>query len=305
MIEIITKDPIEDISYIDLDRTFTKVGEKFEIEHKWIKLKIKTDRRNIQDIKINNESILHILNSGQQIDDFYEIWLHGDLSVLMERVFMCIAQDDLLRWTKLNRKYLKTESYNDIAPYWAKRSVRNFFARGAGPYWWSYEKKKSIPFKTLDSVEFDKNKLLESLDEDLTFNDIKFYGNAKCKSLKPKPTLPLVDVDTLKNKTLADFMRQVGFKKVLQIQYVEMDPRSFLNVHKDDFTYEDGLPYMEGASQLYCVLKGDTDKIKFKFARAGLIDISKPVLINNCEFVHSLVYDGASARGVLLAYGDS
>ena len=305
MIEVITKENVEDISFIDLDKKLTKVGKKFALDNKWIKLRLRTSRTNIQDIKINNESILHILNSGQQINEYYEIWLHGDLSALMERVFMCIAQDDLLRWTKLNRKYLKTESYNDIAPYWAKHSVRNFFNRGAGPYWWSYANKKSVPFKNLDSFEFDKNRLLESLDEDLTYKDLKFYGNANCKSLKPKPTLPLVDVKSLKNKILADFMTKVGFTKVLQIQYVEMDPRSFLNLHKDDFTYLDGLPYMEGASQLYCVLKGDTDKIQFKFARAGLVDVSKPVFINNCEFVHSLVYDGKSTRGVLLAYGDA
>ena len=71
----------------------------------------------------------------------------------------------------------------------------------------------------------------------------------------------------------------------------------------DDFTYEDGKGIIDGPTQLYCVLSGDSKDIKFKFENVGLLDVSKPIFINNRRFVHSLVYTGTVPRGVLLAYG--
>ena len=87
------------------------------------------------------------------------------------------------------------------------------------------------------------------------------------------------------------------------MQYVELQPNSVLPIHRDDFTYEDGKSIIDGPTQLYCVLSGDPMGIKFKFKNAGLIDVSKPIFINNSRFVHSLVYTGDIPRGVLLAYG--
>jgi len=54
---------------------------------------------------------------------------------------------------------------------------------------------------------------------------------------------------------------------------------------------------------LYFVLTGDSDNIKFKFKNVGLLDVGKPLFINNRGFVHSLIYTGTEPRGVLLAYG--
>ena len=87
------------------------------------------------------------------------------------------------------------------------------------------------------------------------------------------------------------------------MQYVELQPNSVLPIHKDDFTYEDGKSIIDGPTQLYCVLSGDPKGIKFKFKNAGLIDVSRPIFINNRRFVHSLVYTGDIPRGVLLVYG--
>ena len=98
-------------------------------------------------------------------------------------------------------------------------------------------------------------------------------------------------------------MQQFGFTDVLQMQYVELQPNSVIPVHRDDFTYQDGKNIIDGPTQLYCVLSGNSEDIKFKFKNAGLIDVSKPVFVNNHRFVHSLVYTGDTPRGVLLAYG--
>ena len=141
------------------------------------------------------------------------------------------------------------------------------------------------------------------LDEDLQFKDTKFYGQGQCKSLKPHPVLPTIKLEQIKNKKLRDAMGSFGFKEILQMQYVELQPNSVLPIHMDDFTYEDGKSIIDGPTQLYCVLSGDPKDIKFKFKNVGLIDVSKPIFINNRRFVHSLVYTGTIPRGVLLAYG--
>ena len=98
-------------------------------------------------------------------------------------------------------------------------------------------------------------------------------------------------------------MQQFGFTEILQMQYVELQPNSVIPVHKDDFTYEDSRPIINGPTQLYCILSGSSKDIKFKFKNVGLIDTSKPIFINNHKFIHSLVYTGDKPRGVLLAYG--
>ena len=117
--------------------------------------------------------------------------------------------------------------------------------------------------------------------------------------------MPLKDIKDIKNSKLKDTMKQFGFGKILQMQYVELQPNSVIPVHRDDFTYEDGKHIISGPTQLYCVLSGSTEDIKFKFKNVGLLDVSKPIFINNHKFVHSLVYTGNKPRGVLLAYGIS
>jgi hypothetical protein len=304
-VKVITKEPINRIACMDLNGHSVEQSTDLDLNGNWYKLIIPTHRSNITDITIAGESIKHILNSGAQVEEYYHIWLHGNLDQLMERVFSCIAQDDLLRWTKLNRKYLLTESWNHTAPNFVPNHVKNFFARGEGPYWWAYSNHDQLPYRVLPSVEYNPELLLASINEDLTYVDTKFYGGAHCKSLKPKPTLPLTPVDQLKNNVLKKFLKSVGFNSVLQIQYVEMSPQSYIDIHQDDFTYESGLPHIKGASQLYCVLRGQPDKFKMRFARAGMIDVTKPIFINNNAFVHSLYYNGDDTRATLLVYGSS
>ena len=128
-VKVITKNPIGKIVSVDLNSNSTEQPTQFNLENSWHKLIIPTTRANIIDITIGDESIKHILNAGAQVEEQYHIWIHGDLSVLMERVFNCINQDDLLRWTKLNRKYLFTESWNHTAPNFVPTHIKNFFAK--------------------------------------------------------------------------------------------------------------------------------------------------------------------------------
>lgn len=289
----------------DLDRYNKEVGAAFNLEKKWYKLIFNCDRFSIKDIYIGDESIKHILNSGRNVGPNFEIWLHGDLSVLMTRIFDCIAQDDLLRWKDLSRKYLLTESWNEDAAEFVPQHVKNFFANGHGPYWWSYDDRINLPWVSLTKkIETEREIILENLHYDLTYRDKKFYNAAECISLKPTPELPCMELSGIKNDILRTVLQDAGYKDILQIQYVEMSKKSFIGLHRDDFQYSTGHHIIKGPTQLYFVLKGDTKKFKFKFDRAGLIDVTQPIIINNCLFNHSLFYDGDDARGVLLVYGN-
>jgi len=285
---------------IGLDgNTISKSGT-IDMPESWHKCYINLHRRDITDIKIGNESIRHGLNSGNNTTNGYEIWLHGDLAQYFSRISKCIATEDLVRFKNLQDKYLITESWNvEVEGDFIPHSVKQFFAMGEGPHWYHKDDFYNLPYIEHDG-DVDTN---IDLDEDLQFIDTKFYGQGQCKSLKPQPTLPTIRLDQIKNEKLRHTMEQFGFTDILQMQYVELQPNSVLPIHMDDFTYEDGKSIIDGPTQLYCVLSGDPKDIKFKFKNAGLLDVSRPIFINNRRFVHSLVYTGSIPRGVLLAYG--
>ena len=288
------------VECVGLDGNTISQSDIITMPNSWHKCYINLHRRDITDIKIGRESIRHCLNSGIDTPYGYEIWLHGDPAQYFSRISECIAQEDLLRFINLKDKYLITESWNEqVNGEFIPHSVKQFFAMGEGPHWYNKDDFSNLPYIEHDGdVDTDVG-----LDEDLQFTDTKFYGQGRCKSLKPQPVLPTIKLDQIKNKKLRDAMGSFGFTQILQMQYVELQPNSILPIHMDDFTYEDGKDIIDGPTKLYCVLSGDSKGIKFKFKNVGLLDVSKPIFINNRRFVHSLVYTGTVPRGVLLAYG--
>jgi hypothetical protein len=302
-IDIKTKDPIEFATVIDLDKKERLAWINFsplQIDNNWYKIIIPCDRQNISDITIGDESIQHRLNAGKVTERGYEIWLHGDIAEYFSRISTCIAQDDLLRFKNLDKIYLFTESWNEtVSGDFIPQSVVQFFSRGEGPHWYHRTDFHNLPFvEYKDSVESDFD-----LTDDLKFVDTKFYGQGKCKSLQRQPVLPTIKTEEIKNNKLRMTMQKFGFTDILQMQYVELQPNSVIPVHRDDFTYEDGRNIIDGPTQLYFLMSGDAKDVKFKFKNVGLIDVSRPIFINNHRFVHSLVYTGSKPRGVFLAYG--
>ena len=300
-VDIKTTNSINKVTITNLDKELLpKLGTIF-IGESWHKLLIPCNRHNIIDITISGETIKHCLNSGKETAQGYEIWLHGNLAEYFSRISECIAQDDLLRFKNLESKYLHTVSWNEkIEGDFIPNHVKQFFANGEGPHWYHKADFNNLPYIEYNGSVVDTD---INLDEDLQFIDKKFNNYGECKSLKQQPVLPTIKTEQIKNKKLKETMQQFGFTDILQMQYVELQPNSVIPVHRDDFTYEDGKHIIDGPTQLYCVLSGSTEDIKFKFKNAGLIDVSKPIFINNHRFVHSLVYTGDKPRGVLLAYG--
>lgn len=303
-VHITTKEPIEFVTVINLDKKEHLAWINFSplaIDDNWYKIIVPCQRQNIHDISVGGESIKHCINSGANTDKGFEIWLNGSLAEYFSRISKCIAQDDLLIFKNLQKKYLLTESWNEtVHGDFIPTHVKQFFAKGEGPNWYARSDHSNLPYVSYQGPEVDQDIQLE---DDLKFEDTKFYEQGRCKSLQQKPVLPTITVDKIKNSKLRETMKQFGFTDVLQMQYVELQPGSVIPVHRDDFTYEDARHIIDGPSQLYFVLSGDTDKIKFKFKNVGLLDVSKPIFINNHRFVHSLVYTGKKARGVFLAYG--
>ena len=300
-VDIKTTNSINKVTITNLDKELLpKLGTIF-IGESWHKLLIPCNRHNIIDITISGETIKHCLNSGKETAQGYEIWLHGNLAEYFSRISECIAQDDLLRFKNLESKYLHTVSWNEkIEGDFIPNHVKQFFANGEGPHWYHKADFNNLPYIEYNGSVVDTD---INLDEDLQFIDKKFNNYGECKSLKQQPVLPTIKTEQIKNTKLKETMQQFGFTDILQMQYVELQPNSVIPVHRDDFTYEDGKHIIDGPTQLYCVLSGNTEDIKFKFKNAGLIDVSKPIFINNHRFVHSLVYTGDKPRGVLLAYG--
>ena len=300
-VDIKTTNSINKVTITNLDKELLpKLGTIF-IGESWHKLLIPCNRHNIIDITISGETIKHCLNSGKETAQGYEIWLHGNLAEYFSRISECIAQDDLLRFKNLESKYLHTVSWNEkIEGDFIPNHVKQFFANGEGPHWYHKADFNNLPYIEYNGSVVDTD---INLDEDLQFIDKKFNNYGECKSLKQQPVLPTIKTEQIKNKKLKETMQQFGFTDILQMQYVELQPNSVIPVHRDDFTYEDGKHIIDGPTQLYCVLSGSTEDIKFKFKNAGLVDVSKHIFINNHRFVHSLVYTGDKPRGVLLAYG--
>ena len=283
-----------------LDRNISQVSNLFIMPEGWHKLKISLPRADITDIYIGGESIKHCINTGINTPSGFEIWLHGNPATYFSRIAKCIAIDDLLRWRDLGKKYLITESWDEVVEGdYIPTSVKEFFGNGDGPHWYHKDDYNNLPY-----VEFEQDIDTDvDLDEDLQFKDKKFYGAGNCMSLQPHPVLPTIKPEDIKNIKLREMMIKFGFTEILQMQYVELQPNSVLPVHRDDFTYQDGKSIIDGPTQLYCVLSGDVKNIKFKFKNVGLINVDKPIFINNHRFVHSLVYNGDTPRGVFLAYG--
>ena len=302
IVNIKTNSDAKMVKAFDLDRNETKTKFPLDISG-WTKLVIDCKRKQISDITIDGESIKHGLNAGQNTEYGYEIWLNSNLADYFSRISECIAQDDLLRFKDLKVKYLCTESWNEeVNADSIPNSVKQFFAQGEGPFWYHRDDFLNLPFVKYNGPQVDKH---INLDDDLKFLDSKFYGEGKCKSLKRQPVLPTIKINEINDDKLRSTMQKFGFSDILQMQYVELRPNSVIPVHKDDFTYEDGKKIIDGPTQLYFVLSGDKEHIKFKFKNVGLLDVSEPIFINNHRFVHSLVYTGAEPRGVLLAYGVS
>ena len=112
-VHITTKEPIEFVTVINLDKKEHLAWINFSplaIDDNWYKIIVPCQRQNIHDISVGGESIKHCINSGANTDKGFEIWLNGSLAEYFSRISKCIAQDDLLIFKNLQKKYLLTHS---------------------------------------------------------------------------------------------------------------------------------------------------------------------------------------------------
>jgi len=281
-------------------------GLIFDLPLGWHKITIPLKRTQIVNIEVGGHGIKYYINCGQETEKGYEIWLNSDLTEWYTRISSCIAQDDLLRVKDLSKKYMQTVSWNEkVEGEFVPEHIKKFFGNGDGPFWFMKTYYVKLPYIEYDGDPVTAIDPATDLDEDLQYIDEKFTGQGHCKSWKKSPGLPTMKTGQIKNKNLRKAMQQVGFVEVLQITYVELAPNSVIPIHRDDCHYFSGKHIIEGPSQLWLRIAGDHKQVQFKFKNVGMIDVSKPVFINNMDFVHSLVYSGDKPRGVLLVTGIS
>ena len=284
----------------------TKIhGLIFDLAPTWHKITLPFSRKNLVAINIHGEDLRYYINIGQNTDKGYVIWLNGDLEQFYTRTSECLAQDDILRFTDIGSRYFHTVSWNEKVEDFVPEHIKRFFANGDGPYWYIKSEYNKLPYIEYNGPPVPTIDPDTDLAEDLDYIDMKFQGQGKCRSLKKTPRLPTMKTELLKNKNLRSLFQQLGFSEMLQITYVELDPKSIIPIHRDDSTYFDANHILQGPSQGWLCISGDHKKVKFKFKNVGLIDVSKPMFINNRAFIHSLVYSGDQPRGVLLFTGIS
>jgi len=290
----------------NLNGETVKYGLLFDIPSGWHKITLPFSRKELASIAVDGEDLRYYINIGQNTEHGYVIWLNSDLDQFYTRTAECLAQDDILRFKDIGSKYFHTVSWNEkVEGDFVPEHIKRFFANGDGPYWYIKSEYNKLPYIAYNGPPVPKIDPATDLDEDLDYIDEKFQGQGKCKSLKKSPTLPTMKTEQLKNKNLRNLFQQLGFTDMLQITYVELEPKSIIPIHRDDSTYFNANHILQGPSQGWLCISGDHKKVKFKFKNAGLIDVSKPMFINNREFVHSLVYAGDEPRGVLLFTGIS
>ena len=164
-VRIKTINSIDRITITNLDKELLpKLGTIF-IGESWHKLLIPCNRHNIIDITISEseESIKHCLNSGRETEKGYEIWLHGNIATYFSRISECFAQDDLLTFKDVSKKYLLTESWNEkVEGDYILTSDKQFFANGEGPYWWHKDNFHNLPYVTINKeLSVNKEQLLK------------------------------------------------------------------------------------------------------------------------------------------------
>ena len=290
----------------DLDHNTVTHDLVFDLTPGWHKITIPLPRKDIIKIEVDGEDIRYYINSGHNTEKGYVLWLNSDLDQFYTRTSECIAQDDLLRFKNMPKKYMHTVSWNEkVEGDFIPEHIKRFFAKGDGPFWYLKSDYHRLPYIEYNGGPVPEIDPATDLDEDLDFIDEKFQGAGQCKSLKKNPVLPTIKTEQLKNKNLRNLFQQLGFTDMLQITYVELGPKSIIPIHRDDSTYFNANHILQGPSQGWLRISGDHEKVKFKFKNAGLIDVSKPMFINNREFVHSLVHSGDKPRGVLLFTGIS
>lgn len=290
----------------------------FEVEEKWYHFTINCKENEIidfTDITINNESIEEQLYTGWATNingeirfipflngaGKYEIWLHGNLGHYLASIKTKIKNGYYGK--HLFDSHLLTVDYPIKFDFDVPVSIKSFFNHAYGPEWWEKDS-LSLPYKSIDfSIENHHELLMEGMS--MPKENIFCKSNVQHIGRKYKnDSYPLVSVEDIKYKSIGTLLKNLGYKKILNIMINTLPGKSSIYMHTDeDYDKKAYRKIMLGCSQLYVILEGDPKKNFLKLGRAGIVPFDKPVLINNNQHPHCLVNASDQQRTTLLAYG--
>jgi hypothetical protein len=308
-------------------------GKNFNIEldseqnipEGWYELSLPyVDKHNeITDILINNDSLKHLLYTGYYTDGkgqvhqpataiwdkggIFTIWIHTQAGVLWHRLVDQIRSGDFGK--NLFEKYMLTVDKNvTIKDNWSN-TLKTYFANGSGPNWWLKDHRLT-PYKIIENIDIkntDTKKLLTELEKCFPNKQdgvVSGIGGWKKAGLKEGcADLPFVEIKTLPSEFVQNFVKKLGYKRVIDMSIQKLAPNTAVPIHKDDHYTRKCYPYTSGAKKFYWNITDPTG-IYFKLGTSGLLPLGNPLFINTVEHVHALVNESPSERTVMHMYGE-
>ena len=275
----------------------------------------------IFDILINDESIKHFLYTGFYQDGngkiyqpanaiwdnggYYTIWIHTEIGIMWQRFGEQIKPGDF--GTNLFEKYTLTVDKNVIIKDQWSTTLKSFFQNGDGPNWWIKNDIRT-PYVVIDDEEIlniDKNYLLTELEKCLPFKDFDVAGYKGWNriGLKDSCADSISEIDELPSKFVREFIKKLGYKKVIDITIQKLDPNSAVGIHRDDHSDKCFYQHTLGASKFYWNMT-DTKDIYFKLGTSGLLPLEYPFFVNTVRHIHAVLNESNKERIVLNIKGE-
>lgn len=320
---------IENFYIKDLnDKIFNiELDKEQNIPEGWYELTVpySGEKIEIQDILINDETIRYLIYTGFYTDGNgiihqpanavwdengkYTIWIHTQLGVLWQRLVDNIRGGDF--GTNLFEKYVRTVDKNIIIKENFSNTLKSYFANGYGPNWW-IKNDRFTPYISLkanenDILNTDKDQLLLELKKCMPFAEERVGGirGWDKSSLKEgcSANLPFVELSDLPSVFVQNFIKKIGFKRVIDMAIQTLDGNTGISIHRDDHFRRECYPWTSGAVKFYWNIT-DSENIYFKLGMAGLIPLEKPLFINTVEHVHTVINQSDKKRTVIHMYGE-
>ena len=271
----------------------------------------------IFDILINDISIKHILYTGYYIDTSgkihqpatalwdkngcFKIWLHTNIGTLFQRIFDSIRNGDYGK--NLFDKYVFTVDRPIKISQHFDSDIQSFFATGDGPHWWIKNNDKT-PYLPVNIKNIDREELLNELDKVLPYKVTKKDGRVR-KGIKETytPVLPFIEINSIKSNIVQNFLKQIGYKRIIDMGVQTLKPGKSIRIHRDDHYDSDAYPFIRGCKKFYWSIK-NPENVYFKLGKSGILPLEKPLLTNTIEHTHSVVHEGNKDRISILIYGE-
>jgi len=284
-------------------------------------VEFESEKINIDDIMINGESIKHCIYTGVFQTDNGErhfapslwepgkwtIWLHPNVGHYLQSMFTQINNGDYGK--NLDELYLHTVDMPTIIDDKYPKHIKDYFAKGYGPRWWHRKNIKDLPYKVLhgDFDSLDREKILCETKQLPHKMEYRQGWNAISLKKRDDIGLPMVDYADLQMPETEKMLRLVGYKSVLNVNWIGLDPYHSLPMHRDDIQNIKQMDEQEsnlftGCVRFYWNIKKN-DKFKFKMGEVGILPTDKPLLINPTRYAHCVVNDSNELRESIQAWG--